>query len=249
MAESQDAAGESRTGSGFPPTHWSTVLHAAHAGSPEADGALTRLCETYWYPLYAFVRRQGHAPQDAQDLTQAFFEHLLSRDFLSNVTPDKGRFRSFLLTCLKRYLADEWRKGHACKRGAGRPVLVLDEKTAENLYQREPDHSADALELYERRWALALLDRVLERLGTEFAAAGKQATFGRLQSFLLGERGGGTYTEAAASLGTTEGAVKMTVLRMRERYRALFREEIAHTVAEPGEIAEEVRHVVTVLRQ
>jgi RNA polymerase sigma factor (sigma-70 family) len=234
---------------GFTTTHWSVVLAARDEDLPEAQAALETLCCSYWYPLYAFVRRQGHSPHDAQDLTQAFFMSLLGRDFLRNVGPEKGRFRSFLLACLKRFLADEWRKAQASKRGAGRPVLALDELLAERRYQQEPADLADPEALFERRWALTLLDRVLNRLAEEFQAAGKGDTFDRLQPFLVGEKAGETYGEVASALKTTEGSVKMMVLRMRDRYRALFRGEIAQTVARPADVDEEIRHVASILRR
>jgi len=207
------------------------------------------LCRSYWYPLYVFVRRQGLSPEDAQDLTQDFFGRLLRPEFLRNVAPEKGLFRSFLLACLKRFLADEWRKEHAAKRGGGQPLLPLEEERAESRYLQEPYGQMSPEALYERRWALALLDRVLNRLEAEFAAAGKQALFQGLEHFLAGDKSDGTYAEAATRLGLTEGAVKMTTLRMRERYRVLFRDEIAQTVAAPAEVDDEIRHVIAVLRQ
>jgi RNA polymerase sigma factor (sigma-70 family) len=166
----------------FTTTHWSVVMSARVEGSAKARAALETLCRSYWYPLYAYVRRQGHIPADAQDLTQEFFARLLSHDFLRNVSPDKGRFRSFLLTCLKRFLTDEWRRGSALKRRAGQPVLVLDESVAEQRYLQEPAAGADPEKLYERRWALTLLDRALDRLEGDFREAGKQAMFAAFTS-------------------------------------------------------------------
>ena len=233
----------------FTTTHWSVVLAARDAEPAKAGQALETLCCSYWYPLYAFVRRQGRSPEDAQDLTQSFFANLLGHDFLRNIGPEKGRFRSFLLVCLKRFLADDWRKGHATKRGAGRPTLVLDEVLADRLYLQEPADLADPEALYERRWALTLLERVLDRLEAEFRAADKQAVFDRLQPFLLGEKTMQTYDEVASDLGTTVGALKTMVWRMRERYRVLFHDEIAHTVAAAGDVDEEIRHVAAILRR
>lgn len=230
----------------FATTHWSVVLAACHREPLQAQAALETLCRSYWYPLYVYVRRKGHSPHDAQDLTQGFFEHLLGRDFLRRVAPEKGRFRSFLLTCLKRFLADVWRKESAAKRGAGQRWIALDGE-AERRYHEEPAGVSDPEALYERRWALTLLERVLERLEEEFRAAGRQDLFNHLQPLLLGERTEQTYAELAAHFGTSPGAVKMTVLRMRERHRALFREEIASTVATPGEIDEEIRHLIAIL--
>jgi len=231
----------------FTTTLWTVVLTARNPDSAEAGHALEELCRSYWYPLYAFVRRQGHPPEQAQDLTQEFFAHLLAQDFLRNVQAEKGRFRSFLLACLKRFLTDEWRRGNARKRGGDRTVLAMDEVAAELRYLQEPIELANPEAIYERRWALTLLDRVLDRLEAEFGSAGKQAMFDRLQPFLLGERGGPGYAAVAADLGMTEGAIKMAVLRMRERYRALFRHEIEQTVAAPSEVEEEIRHVVLIL--
>ena len=225
----------------FTTTHWNVVLAARDLAPAQAQAALETLCRSYWYPLYACVRRLGHSPDDAQDLTQSFFAHLLGKEFLRNVAQDKGRFRSFLLACLKRFLVSEWRKERTWKRGGGRFVPSLDEREAEIFYLREPVDLEDAEKLYERRWALTLLDRVLDRLEGEFAAAGKSAMFSRLQPFLMGEKGAESYAGIAADWALSESAVKMTVLRMRERYRALFREEIARTVSSPAEVDEEIR--------
>ena len=231
----------------FATTHWSVVLAAADSHSPQANEALEELCRTYWYPLYAFVRRQGHSPEDAQDLTQAFFAHLLSQDFLRNVAPEKGLFRSFLLACLKHFLADEWKKAHRTIRGGDQPHLALDSQSAEDRYRLEPVDRMDAESLYERRWALTLLERVLARLREQSTATGKEKTFDALQGFLLGEEGVETYAQTAAKLGLTEGAVKVAVHRLREGYRGLFRKEIARTVADPKEIEEEMRHLFAVI--
>jgi RNA polymerase sigma factor (sigma-70 family) len=231
----------------FPTTHWSAVLASRGTDPASAQSALETLCRAYWYPLYAYVRRNGHAPQDAEDSTQAFFLHLLGHDFLRNVTPEKGRFRSFLLASLKRFMAGEWRKEHALKRGGTQRAWSLDQQSAESRYLLEPADVADPETLYERRWALTLLDRVLERLEAEAAGSGKQALFARLQPLLTGDRDGVTYTQIAQDFGTTEGAIKMTVHRMRERLRVLFREEIAHTVGSEAEAEEEIRHLLATL--
>ena len=231
----------------FAATHWSVVLAAADQESPQAAQALEQLCRTYWYPLYAYVRHRGYSPEDAQDLTQAFFAHLLSRDFLRNVRPDKGLFRSFLLACLKHFLADEWKKAHRAIRGGHQPHLALATQSAEDRYRLEPVDRMDAESLYERRWALTLLERVLERLREQSVAAGKANTFDAMQGFLLGEEGVETYAQTASKLGLTEGAVKMAMHRLRERYRELFREEILQTVADPKEIEEEMRRLFEVI--
>ena len=231
----------------FATTHWSVVLAAGRSDSPQAAEALERLCRAYWYPLYAFVRRQGHNAQDAEDLTQAFFAHLLRKDFLSGVGREKGRFRSFLLACLKHFLADEWEKAHAAKRGGAAPERLLDLEQAEERYQLEAHVEANAETLYERRWALDLLDHVLDRLRHEAVASGKIAVFDQLQCCLLGERPTETYAQLGARLGMSETAVKVTVHRLRQRYRALLREEIAHTVTRPDEIDEEMRYLFEVV--
>jgi RNA polymerase sigma-70 factor (ECF subfamily) len=231
----------------FPTTHWSVVLAAADEESPQATQALEQLCRTYWYPLYVYVRRRGHSPEDAQDLTQGFFAHLLSRDFLRGVGPKKGQFRSFLLACLKHYLADEWKKAHRTIRGGHQPHFALESQSAEDRYRLEPVDRMDAESLYERRWAVTLMERVLQRLREQSVAAGKSNAFDALQGFLLGDEDVETYAQTAAKLGLTEGAVKVAVHRLRERYRELFREEIAQTVSEPKQIEEEMRYLFEVI--
>jgi len=234
-------------GVAFPTTHWSAVLAAQDVAAAPAQSALETLCRAYWYPLYAYVRRNGHPPQDAEDLTQAFFAHLLGHDFLRNVAPEKGRFRSFLLVSLKRLMAGQWRREHALKRGGEQQTWSLDQQDAESRYLVEPADVADPERLYERRWALTLLSRVLERLEAEAAGAGKQALFAQLQPFLAGDRDARTYAEIAQAFRTTEGAIKMAVHRMRERLRVLFREEISHTVTSEEEAKEEIRHLLVIL--
>jgi DNA-directed RNA polymerase specialized sigma24 family protein len=231
----------------FTTTHWSVVLAAGQQEVPQAADALETLCRTYWYPLYAYVRGRGYSPEDAQDLTQALFAHLLSQDFLRNVTPGKGLFRSFLLACLKHFLADEWKKAHRAIRGGHQPHLALESQSAEDRYRLEPVDRMDAESLYERRWALTLLENVLKRLREQSVAAGKAKTFDALQGFLLGEEGVETYALTAAKLGLTEGAVKVAIHRLREHYRELFREEIAQTVADPKQIEDEMRHLFEVI--
>ncbi len=225
----------------FATTHWSVVLAAGQSADAQASAALEQLCRTYWYPLYAYVRRRGHSPEDAQDLTQSFFAHLLRKDFLTGVAPAKGKFRSFLLTCLKHFLTDEWEKAHTAKRGGGDSVRPLDLQQAESRYQREACTEADAEKLFERRWALDLLDHVLDQLRHEALASGKKALFDEVQGCLLGERPTETYAELGARLGLSETAVKVTAHRLRHRYRELLRAEIAHTVTRPEEVEEEIR--------
>ena len=231
----------------FATTHWSVVLAAVERETPAAAAALERLCSTYWYPLYAYTRRRDYGPEDAQDSTQAFFTHLLRKDFLRGVAPEKGRFRSFLLACLKHFLADEWEKAHTARRGGAGSELRLDWGQAEERYQLEPRVEANPESLYERRWALDLLDRVLDQLRDEAVASGKGASFDRLQGCLLGEHPTETYAQLGARQGLSETAVKVTVHRLRQRYRELLREEIAHTVTRPDEIDEEMRYLFEVV--
>lgn len=231
----------------FTTTHWSVVLTAGGASSPQAKNALEELCCTYWYPLYAYVRRRGFEPEDAQDLTQAFFAHLLCKDFLSGLRPEHGRFRSFLLTCLKHYLADEWEKARTLKRAGSAPERRLDLGQSEQRYRLEARVEANPESLYERRWALELLEHVLDRLRSEIRAAGRETVFDAVQGCLLGERPAETYAQLGARLGLSEAAIKVTVHRLRQRYRGLLREEIAHTVAQPGEVEEELRYLFEVV--
>jgi RNA polymerase sigma factor (sigma-70 family) len=232
----------------FNTTHWSVVLTAAQADAPESSAALDQLCHTYWYPLYAFVRRQGHSPEDAQDLTQAFFTHLLRKDFLNGVGPAKGKFRSFLLACLKHFLADAWEKARTPKREGNTPAgRRLDLDQAEERYQLEPRVETNPQSLYERRWALDLLDHVLDRLRHEAVVSGREVVFDQLQDCLLGERLTETYAHLGTRLGLSETAVKVTVHRLRQRYRALLREEIAQTVTHPDEVDEEIRFLFEVV--
>ena len=231
----------------FATTHWSVVLAVGQRDTPESAAALERLCRAYWYPLYAYIRRQGSSREDAQDLTQAFFAHLLRKNFLSSVGPEKGRFRSFLLACLKHFLVDEWEKARAAKRGATCPERLLDLEQAEKRYQLEACAGASAESLYERRWALDLLAHVLNQLRAEAVASGKEAVFDQLQGCLLGERPTETYAQVGARLGLSETAVKVTVHRLRQRYRERLREQIAHTVRRPEEIEEEMRYLFEVV--
>jgi RNA polymerase sigma factor (sigma-70 family) len=231
----------------FVTTHWSVVLSARKKDSPQSAAALETLCRTYWYPLYAYVRRQGHSPPDAQDLTQEFFARLLQKDYLKAAAREKGRFRTFLIVALKRFLANEWDRVRAQKRGGGQPLLSLDAEVAEERYRVEPVEGATADRIFERRWALTLLDRTMTRLREEFTAAGKAEEFKRLKACLTAERGDISYAEIAAALGQSEGTVRVVVHRLRKRFREIFREEIAHTVSSTEEIEEEVRYLMGVL--
>ena len=245
--EKGDAGAEVQApGASFATTHWSVVLAAGSRDTPQSAAALERLCRTYWYPLYAYVRRRGYSPEDAQDMIQGFFAHLLAGDFLRGVGPEKGRFRSFLLACLKHFLADQWAKSQTAKRGGEAPLL-FDLEQAEARYQLEARGEAYPENLYERRWALDLLDRVLDRLRQEAVASGREVVFDRLQGCLLGERPNETYAQLGAKLGLSETAVKVTVHRLRQRYRELLREEIAHTVTSPDEFEDELRYLFEVV--
>jgi RNA polymerase sigma-70 factor (ECF subfamily) len=235
------------TAATFATTHWSVVLAAGQSTDAQASEALEQLCRTYWYPLYAFVRRQSRSPEDAQDLTQGFFAHLLRKDFLSGVGREKGRFRSFLLACLKHFLADEWEKARTAKRGGTCAEIPLNLDGAEERYQLEACVEANAESLYERRWAVDLLDRVLDRLRHEAVTSGREAVFDQLQCCLLGERPTQTYAQLGATLDLSETAVKVSVHRLRQRYRELLHEEIAHTVTRPEEIDEEMRYLFEVV--
>mgnify|MGYP001185071297 CR=1 FL=1 len=232
----------------FATTHWSVVLAAGSRESPEASAALEKLCCTYWYPLYAYVRREGHTPADAQDLTQGFFADLLARNALAHVGREKGKFRSFLLAALRHFLSDQRDQARAVKRGGGKEMLSLDAEKAEGRYGLEPIERLDAEKIYERRWAMTLLGQAWTRLREESVAHGKLQQFERLAEFVAGEAEV-TCVSAASELGLTESAMRSVVHRLRERYRALIREEIACTVSAPGEIDEELRYLITVMRQ
>jgi len=231
----------------FTTTHWSVVLAARDTDSPEADAALAELCRTYWYPLYAFVRRKGHSPHDAQDLTQAFFARLLEKNYVAQADRERGRFRTFLLAALSHFLADEWDKGQRLKRGGGREIISFDAVSTEERYRLEPVDQLDAAKLYERRWVTALFDEVLLRLEQEFREAARGELFDSLRSSLIAEDSSLSYAQLGTRLGMTEDAVKQAVHRMRRRYGELFRQEIAQTVAGPGEVEDELKHLLAVL--
>jgi DNA-directed RNA polymerase specialized sigma24 family protein len=237
------AAGLSR----FATTRWSVVLAAGRQSSTDADQALAALCQTYWYPLYAYVRRRVLDVNEAQDLTQSFFAKLLQKNYVSPATPERGRFRSYLLTSFKHFLSHEWEKAKAEKRGGGRVPISLDFDAGDSRIRLEPCTGLTADELYERQWAVALLGRVMELLEAEFAEDGKAEQFVLLKDFLVGDHDGTTYDNVAAKLGTTAAAAKMAASRMRRRYRKLLRDEIAQTVAGPDEVDEEIRDLFKTL--
>ncbi len=231
----------------FATTHWSVVLTAGRSDTAQAHVALEKLCRLYWYPLYAYVRRRGHSAADAQDLTQEFFARLLERRSLSAADPNRGRFRSFILTAMNHFLADEWKKGVAKKRGGGQALISLDMAAAEERFDLEPADDAAPDKLFERQWALTLLDEVLDRLEQEHQSAGKDGLFHALKQTLMGTRESQPYAELAPKLGLTENNVRVAVHRLRKRYRELIRNEIAQTVESPQDVEDEIRHLFNVL--
>jgi RNA polymerase sigma-70 factor (ECF subfamily) len=232
----------------FATTHWSVVLQA-QGESPAAQQALEILCRTYWRPLYGFARRQGLGREEAQDVIQEFFARLLEHRNLDTVRREKGRLRSYLLVSLKRFLASEQHRAGGVKRYETGPHIGLDELLESEVGDFELAETLSADRLYERRWALAVLDQALTRLESEYRVANNAALFDLLKEFLVGERARPSQAEIAAELGMTENAVKQAFHRLRQRYRVLLREEIAHTVAQPGDVEDELRHLVSVLRE
>ena len=239
-------AGQSRAVA-FATTHWSVVL-TARGQSPAADEALEKLCRTYWWPLYGFVRRNGYGPEEAQDLTQGFFALLLERHDFDVLRQEKGRLRSYLLVSLKNFLAKARRRELAVKRGEGRTLVPLDELLARERADLEPADNLSADRVFERRWALTLLEQVLIRLENEYRSAGNAKLFDYLKEFLSDEPGRRSQAEIAAELGMSENAVKQAFHRLRQRYRELLRDEIAQMVAVPGDVEEELRHFISVLQ-
>jgi RNA polymerase sigma factor (sigma-70 family) len=231
----------------FVTTHWSVVLSAGHGDSTGAGQALASLCETYWYPLYAYLRRRAFSPEDAQDLTQEFFARLLAHNWIGDADRAQGRFRTFLLTALSRFLANEWDRARAQKRGGGAAMLSLESAVAEDRYLSDSTQSMAPDRLYDRQWALTLLDRALTRLKAEQEQAGKAAEFAVFSPLLTAERGQIPYGTVAARLGMSETAARQGVHRLRKRFREVFREEIAQTVATPEELEEEIRHLLAAL--
>jgi RNA polymerase sigma factor (sigma-70 family) len=242
------SASDIQTGAGqFSSTHWSVVIEA-QGESPAAQEALEKLCRTYWRPIYSFVRRQGVRPEEAEDLTQGFFADLLEHRSLTAVRKEKGRFRSYLLGALKYFLTDERRRAMAIKRGKGQRIIPLEELNADERTEVEPADPVTAEQIYERHWASTLLERVLSRSKDEYRAAGNAALFDRLKQLLPDEPGAPSQAEIAAQMGMTENAVRQAFYRFRQRYQLLLREEIAQTVATPGDIEDELRHLISVVR-
>lgn len=229
----------------FVTTHWSVVLTATGTDTTQAQAALEHLCRQYWYPIYHFVRRQGHSTHDAQDFTQEFFARLLEKKWIASADQSRGRFRSFLLMVLKRFLAVEWRRANAQKRAGDRLTLPLD--TAETRYTREPADTSTPEQAFEKQWALTLLETVLRELRAEYENSGKGRLFETLKPCLTGSRESQPYVTLATTLDISEGAVKVAVHRLRERYRERLRAEIAHTVASSADVDNEMRHLFRVL--
>lgn len=231
----------------FKTTHWTVVCTAAAGDSSQAAAALEQLCASYWYPLYAFVRRRGFSSHDAQDLVQGFFARLLEKNFLQSVNREKGRFRSFLLAALNHFLLNELDKAHTLKRGGHLAFVSFDEAGANAAFQSEPRSELSPERLFDRNWAEALLATALNQLREENIAAGKLRSFEQLKHVLTGDKNPVPYLELAASLGSTEGAVKMAVKRLRRRYAELVRMEIAKTVATPDQVEDELKSLFVAL--
>lgn len=229
--------------SGFTTTHWSVVLKARQNAPPEAQDALEKLCRAYWYPLYAFVRRQGYTPEEAEDLTQDFFARFLHKDYFRLASPERGRFRCFLLASCKHFLCNAYRQRQTAKRGGNVAFVPWDRYSPEERYQHEPVDPVTPDLSYDRAWALTLLERNLETLRREYAAQGKSRLFEGLQGVLSGERSEQGYAAMGRALGMSEPAVKMAALRLRRRYGELLRAEIAQTVAQPELVDAEIRHL------
>ncbi|MEW6302818.1 MAG: sigma-70 family RNA polymerase sigma factor [Verrucomicrobiota bacterium] len=231
----------------FATTRWTLVLAAAETQCADSASALEALCLTYWYPLYAFVRRKGHPPDEAKDLTQEFFAQLIEKKLYQAADRSRGKFRTFLLTALQNFLNNQARKANAQKRGGGAQVCSLDFQDAEGRYVHEPSHALTPEKLFEREWANTLLRQVLTRLREEFIVSGQAERFDALSAHLVEPDSSASYSELAARLHMTEGAVKTAMHRLRRRYRELYRQEIARVVGDDAEVDEEIRHLVSAL--
>jgi len=234
---------------GFQTTHWSQVLRAIEGDSAESQEALAELCQAYWYPLYAFVRRRGYSAADASDLTQSYFTLLVEKEYLRQFRPTAAKFRSFLLASFKNFIANEWDRERALKRGGGATILSLDAAQAENRYFKEPSDPVTPEEIFERRWALTVLERVMGRLRREFTGRGKQEHFEQIEHHLTGQKPKTTYSQIAARLGVSEEAIKAEVTRARRRFGQLLRLEIGETVASEEEVDQEIRYLLQFVGQ
>jgi RNA polymerase sigma-70 factor (ECF subfamily) len=232
----------------FSSTRWSVVLHAARGDAPGAQAATEQLFCRYWYPVYAFLRRHGQSPHDAEDLTQDFFARLLSRQWLAGVEPGKGLFRTFLLACLRNHLSHARVRANGPTRHPGRPILSIDARSAEERYALEPADVRDPASLFDRRWAYALIEETLQRLREHYAAESKAALFDELRGHLIGDAERGDYAEAAARLGMSEGAVRVAASRLREHFRERLRAGVGRTVDDPRDVDEEIRRLFTSAR-
>lgn len=231
----------------FVTTRWTVVLSAGRKSSPQSDRALGELCQTYWYPLYAYVRHRGHSKEDAEDLTQAFFARFLEKNYLEGLSAERGKFRAFLLASLKHFLANEWDKSQTQKRGGGALHFSLDWQSADERYHLDPPDPTSPDRLYDRDWALALLERVIARLREECAADGKFELFEQAKDCLMVGEAAIPYAQAAEKLQLSEGAVRVAVHRLRKRYRELLRDEIAQTLSDPAQVKEELRSLQAAL--
>lgn len=236
-----ESPSSSAPGDIFATTHWTVVLAAGKRHTPQSDHALEELCRTYWFPLYAYVRRRGHNKEDAEDLTQAFFAKLLEKNFLANLDSEKGKFRAFLLASLKHFLINEWKKSQRLKRGGGEKLLSLDWKTADTQFQIAATNEPSPDKAFDREWAVALLAKVIERLQMECGVEGRAKQFAELKIFLTAGKGALSHADAAKNLGMDETAVRVAVHRLRKRYRILLREEISQTLADAADVDEEMR--------
>ena len=225
----------------FATTHWTVVLAAGKRHTPQSDHALEELCKTYWFPLYAYVRRRGHTKEDAEDSVQAFFTRFLAKNYLAGLSAERGSFRAFLLASLKNFLANEWKKSQRVKRGGGEVTLSLDWETADTKFQVASAAEPTPDQAFDREWALALLAKVIEQLQAECVAEGKGKLFTQLKIFLMAGKGESAHADVANALGMEEGAVRVAVHRLRKRYRQLLRDEIANTLSDPAMVDEEMR--------
>jgi RNA polymerase sigma factor (sigma-70 family) len=231
----------------FATTHWSVVLAAGDSASLDSREALEQLCRTYWYPLYSFVRREGHSSEDAKDLTQSFFEQFLEKHYLRDVLQEKGRFRTFLLTTLRRFLCDQFDRSMAAKRGGGTRLVPLDALEAEAQFNQSTASTKSPEEMFDRAWAETVVKNSVERLGTEYGTGGQAALFAEIKGYLSQPADRAAYTASAQRLGMSADAVAMAVVRLRRRYRAAVRVEVANTVATPAEIDEEMHYLVELI--
>ena len=233
----------------FHTTHWSVVLAAGEAGTEQATTALARLCQTYWFPVYAFIRKRGNSPEEAQDFTQEFFASFLEKNYVAKAARDRGRFRVFLMSSVENFLYNQYDRANAQKRGGGQKLISLDCEDAEERYQMEPVEEADPARVYEQEWAATLLETVLNRLRNEFGAEGRAGLFDDLQAHLWGEAETIPYPQLAEKFGLSAGNVKTIAHRLRERYREVLREEISQTVAKPGDVDDEIQYLMRIVGQ